>query len=460
MLWIALIVSVLFLTLMGTALLFTRHENGGRLAFTPIIVCLIIEGNLAWPAACHAYYTGTSDDLYTIFVVTSCTAMLVAGYLLGQTIIRKRVRPADFINAPLTKEALAPQFRAIATFAVLLSLLGFYFFGGIPTAIRALGTVAMDGLHSGIAGEAAHARQTATKGHYFGGEYRGQGAIRAVNQIAWPFLVSLSILGYGHCKRKSWLLLSGFTLLLSFTFIAGDGTRAPFLWLLITVLVTLSFQLRINIRKCLVAAGIMFLVLFAMSVPKKFADFAHGGSLMEAGTSKLAERIFVGNGSNTVLVIELVRDEVLYLRWGDVLATKFINALPFVSGRPPLAYELFVTVNADAGNRTTYYSMTALGEIYADFGWAGSLAFFLFFGVAVSGASSYCFSRRKTLTSTAVAGMLSTKIGLITLNGPISLLAWFVVFVTVLILYQMLASFISEPTRKKLFPTSAEGAIS
>ena len=90
------------------------------------------------------------------------------------------------------------------------------------------------------AGLVSDSRYILTKGAYFGGEYRGQGLYMAVSSFGWAMLSVWQL----YLTLKTPILREKLILLViviaSWVFIAGTGTRGPFLNYIITLIIAFS----------------------------------------------------------------------------------------------------------------------------------------------------------------------------------------------------------------------------
>ncbi|MHC4406446.1 MAG: hypothetical protein ACYTG0_43020 [Planctomycetota bacterium] len=420
MIWI---VYALGLAALGSAC-FTvwRRESRNRIILAPFFVFCANEALRVWPAAVYARYNGISEDLYPIMVLMSASFAYVLGYMLARDTIGWRVStPSSFFEAPMRRPSAGAHLFAIAVCTFLLIRLGNYFYEGVPPVISSLKQFSLEGHDSGVASFAAEERLRLTKGHYFGGEYRAQGMIRAVMRVGWPMLTAVAFLLYVQRRTVGWLLLSALLLGGAFAYIAGEGTRGPFAQAMLVLLVILTLAVRIRIRTIAIFGAALLAVLFSLSVVKKFSSFAAEGSVWSDGSQRLAQRIMIDNGLNTVHVVELVRSGQMEMRYGKIHATDLLNALPFVKVGTPFTYELFLILNPYKEG-TTFCSMTHLGKIYGDFGWIGCLLAFFFMGLATAVICRFLFSRSKTLLGVVVTGFICVELGNIGITGPLPLI--------------------------------------
>ena len=316
----------------------------------------------------------------------------------------------------------------------LLMVLGLWLYQGIPSAVMATTRFFREGYASGVAEFAAEERMNLTKGHLFGGEYRGQGIIRLVMFAGWPLLTSISILQYVQQRDRLWLAVSVLLLLGALVYIGGDGTRGPFLWAMVSIAVSVSLAAHIRVRTCLWLAASLLGMLVVLSLAYKLA----GAFTVGDAAQQLAHRIFIGNGINSIHVIELVRSGQLPLRLGDIHRVDILNALPGGQAEMAFSHELFLILCQEAERtRTTFSSMTYIGKLYGDFGWLGCVAGYLLMGAATALASRRLFQGPKTPLHTATVGGICLQLGHLNFKGPVSLVVGLFVLLALSQLYNL-----------------------
>ncbi len=412
-----------------------KRESRGRLILTPLLVFCANDVFRVWPAAIYARYTGISEDLYPTFVILAATFAFLIGYVVAGDVIGWRTsNPLSFWKRPILRASAGAHLVAIGVCSTLLILAAMYLYQGLPPTVISVTRLAREGHAGGVAGFAAREREKYTKSHYFGGEYRGQGIIRECMSIGWPLLTGISLLLYLQRRSHLRLALSLVLLAACLVFIAGDGTRGAVLWAMISLVVTLSLVIRMRLRTLFWIGLVLLATFFGLSSVKKFAGYAQEGTLLKSGSRRTAERIFVGNGINTVYVIELIRSGRLEPRHGDIHMTDMLNSLPSVRVGVSFSHELYRTLYPYS-QKTTYSTMTYLGKLYGDFGLAGSVAGFFILGFFTMLASRFLFSRRKTVLNTVIIGALLLRLGNLGISGPFALIAFTVVALTVATCY-------------------------
>ncbi len=412
-----------------------KRESRSRIILTPFLMFCANEVIRVWPAAIYARYAGISDGLYPTFVILSGTFAFVIGYVVaGDLIGWSKFSPLAFHMRPMMRATAGAHLIATGVCATLLVLAALYFYQGLPPTVHSFTRLITEGYSGGVAGFAAQEREKYTKSHYFGGEYRGQGVIREYTAIGWPLLATISLLLYLQRKSPFQLALTLALVVASLVFVAGDGTRGTFLWAMISLVITLSLVVKMRATTLLTVGAVLLMLLLGLSSVKKFAGYAAEGTFLKSGAKRIAERIFVGNGVNTVHVIELVNCGRLDLRRGTIHRTEMLNSLPSIRVGKPFSYDLYQILNPH-GEGTTYCTMTYLGRLYGDFGWPGAAGGFFLAGIFTSLMTRFLFSRRKTVLNTAIIGALLMRLGNLDLNGPFTIVSSTVVILSVGALY-------------------------
>ncbi len=411
------IIAVGFLLLGACLWRSYRVENQSCLILSPFWVFCVCEVAMAWPAVVFARMEGISTSCHAGLVVILSTVSFGIGYCWFRAASRWAGAPYWFWRLSSERGDDRSHLFAVAACAAFLVLAGLYFYQGLPPAVYGLKqTLAGDGF--GTAEELAAQRLDLTKGHYFGGTYRGQGAIRALMRVGWFYLTAVALVMF--LRRRTWVLGSSFVTLLgaSYVFVAGDGTRGAFLWGGVGLLVTASYQAKLRLRTCIWVAACLATFLVLLSLPQKLSGAMARGTVWSEGAQQLIRRIFVGNGVHTIHAIEFVRSGDIQLRWGAIHVNDMAAALPFVNSGTPFAYELFLLAEPDAAERrTTFANTTYLGILYAEYGWAGCVIAYFALGCMIAWGTRAVFTRRKTVTNTACAGMMALYVGQISLSG-------------------------------------------
>jgi hypothetical protein len=346
---------------------------------------------------------------------------------------------------------------AILGLAALFVALGIWLYQGWPPAVAGLRQFLSNGYQTGIAESMASKRLELTKGHYFGGEYRFQGIIRYIMRIGWPFVTAVALTLYLRNRQLTWRVVVFALLAACFVFVAGDGTRGPFLWAMVSLLIVVSYQAKLRLATCAKFLVMLTALLVLLSLTQKLSGVAERGTLLSEGVQQLVERIFVGNAIHSIHSIEFVRTGELELQWGGIHANDIAASLPFVSSGTPFVYELFLLENPGAkSTRTTFSNTTYLGIVYAEVGWFGSIIAYFLLGGIIAWSSQFLFHRTKTAMNTAYAGTAAMYIGQINLWGSLycGVLLGVLAFVAVLYTISLTLAIGRSPAHRRLSPAT------
>lgn len=433
------------LAILTAIYVFSRLQHM-RLGHPIVISSFLLFGTMQivfdLPAFGYAIVSGEIDDPYPGVVLMSGFLAFMGFYAIGGGLSRECRR----IRRRFTEEGLRQPYPekyyaiGIGLTGALLILLGLYYYRGVPPIAEAANRLISGESDSyGIAGYMREMRYDLTKGYYFGEEYRGQGLIRIMMWMGWPYLLASCISNYAIAKRKLWVLLGAVTGILGLVFISGDGTRAPVLLGLLNIIVLLSFLRKISLSKSVIYGLLsLFLVLGLTIISHKgILFFEHQENPWAALLSRIAERVFVSNGMNSIHIVELIRSGALPQGLGELHVNKFSNALPGIHSNLPLAHELSMLLMYKTS--TAYQTMTYSGFVYADFGIYGVLAIFSLLGVVLAKADKLIFDRPKVVTRLPVLAGTVFSLGTIPLYGPVGVISSLIVLVTIDYLFRMFA---------------------
>lgn len=428
-----------------------QAENGNHLIISPFLIFCACETLMAWPAVVLARLQGISTDSHAAMIVVFSTVACALGYCGVRSIIRWAGSPFRFRVRPM--EMCDDRGHAIAAVAcaMLFVSAGLYLYQGMPPAITGLQQSLSSPSESGVAEMVKAKRLDLTKGHYFGGTYRGQGVVRAIMRIGWPYLTAVALVMFLRRRRFFWGFTFAALLAATAVFVAGDGTRGAFLWGVVGLLVTASYQAKLRFRTCVAFAVVLLGAYVALSLPQKLFRAAERGALWTEGAQQLIDRVFVGNGIHTIQSIEFVRSGDIELRLGAIHANDMAAALPFVNSGTPFVYELFLLENPDASVRqTTFANTTYLGIVYAEFGWVGCLGSYFALGAIIAWATWATFSLKKTTTNIACAGMIALYVGQVSLSGTVYCVVSLGVLFLITTFHRCLVTLYSHPRRMAL----------
>jgi len=388
---------------------------------TPFLLFASCEIVFVWPSAIYAQITELSPDAYPALVITLAFIAFLLGYLIFNRVLGYHsAMPGIFLNNGLTLTyPRKVYFFTIAAFALFLCAAGLYLYQGIPPFIKAVTGLIRGKNPQDMISLMSEARKYITKAHYFGGAYRGQGLIREVMSIGWPYLFALSALICCKTKKLNWAALSCILFAGLFIFIAGDGTRAPFLWSLIYLVIVASLVIKLNWRSMtgVIAALFVCLTLISVASPKLYSVLGKKGAVATAGKN-LADRIFLGNGLDNIYVMEFIRSGKLQYRGGNVHLQKALNSIPGIQSGTPFSRELNQLIHPGKKS-TSYSSMTYIGTIYVDFGLLGVIIVYFLLGVMIAFSELIIFTRKKSLTELPLLAFAVIYLGRMSFSGPI-----------------------------------------
>lgn len=380
-----IIVKVIIFALLAAGFILAwRIESGWKIILTPFLFVAYFEFFRIIPPFFVADTYAGIDALLPIIVASLAYGSLIVGFLVvnyGRG--GSRSTPLAFSanvqpHLPFSKDGD----RRVLLLVLFLSVVGLIFYGGLPSPVQAVyRMVTGTGDHAGMVSQQ---RFLLTKGAYFGGEYRGQGLNAAIQFVGWMLVLSYMVIRWEQFRsRKALLLLIG-TIVLSWVFVAGDGTRGKFLNLLIIVVAAYSIRRPLKPRAVVAVVAAAFILAAALSLysNKSAQVFSGSSGALANAAAKIGERIFLSNGISDVYVIDLVQRGYFELRLGANHYRDFLAALPFVKAPPPLSYEVYLAFNPQ-GKGTTFLSGTYISAAYVDFGVVGIPILFLLAGATI-----------------------------------------------------------------------------
>ncbi len=375
---------VIFLAITGGFVLAWRIESGWKIILTPFLFVAYFEFFRIIPPFFVADIYAGIDTLLPILVASLAYGSLIVGFLLTNYLRggRRSTASAFSVNVQPHLQFSKEGDRRILLLVLFLSLVGLIFYGGLPSPVQAVYHMVTGASDS--AGMVSQQRFLLTKGAYFGGEYRGQGLNAAIQFAGWMLVLSYMVIRWEQFRsRKSFFLLVA-SVLLSWMFVAGDGTRGQFLNLLIIGVAAYSLRRPLKPRAVLVVVAAAFVIAAALSLysNKSAQVFSGDSAVLANAATKIGERIFLSNGISDVYVIDLVQKGYFDLRLGANHYRDFLAALPFVQAPPPLSYEVYLAFNPQ-GKGTTFLSGTYISAAYIDFGVIGIPILFFLAGATI-----------------------------------------------------------------------------
>lgn len=406
-------------------------DSGNRFVFTPFLLFSITELVMNWPAGLRAAFESPSR-YYPLLLMVFGYSVFAAAFLLGARAFRHNAAVLrKFLSAaPALKSPPRATLTVLSLLCVILSGVGLILYRGVPPVITAMGDLVAGEYRGYVAEGVSESRRAITKGHYFGEAYRGQGALRTVISVGWPYLagVAVSLMLWrrrreGTRQSAKWMALFFVVqLMLMFAFVAGDGTRGPFLWALVYLFVMISYTTMITVRHVALSVSVAVAIMVGMSVlSHKLNEAFESSSFLLDATVAIVERITVGNGQNTVFTINLVNSGVWNLRLGEAHLQKLVAALPGVTGDQPLSHERYQILNP-SGSGTTFASATYLADLYLDWGIVGVALGYALMGLVIAWVQAKLFQPCKSIFDFSLVVAFGAYAGRMSLTGPTAVL--------------------------------------
>jgi hypothetical protein len=401
------------------------RDNGQHVVLTPIFLLALNEIVRVWPAAMYALYWGISPDLFPLLLLIASTFAMFGGYMLVSRMYRwGPASPQAFFRKTAVVQRSTHQLRAVLLCSIPLFAVGYFLYLGPPPGMVGLWQTVRKGVNGNISNHVKDDRLALTKGHYFGGTYRGQGVMRKAMEIGWPMLSVWSIYSWFHTRKLSWAWASGFFIACLIFYVGGDGTRGPVIWALVSVICGMSSFMKIRWRTCFAYGACLLALLVLFSLVQRLTTRIENGAGMIDIAGIMAKRIFVGNGLNTIYTIEFHREGLVHSRGGHEHLSSLLNAIPGVQWDTPFAYELFTLVNPGVRlDITAFASLTYVGILYIDFGPTGCVVGMFLVGAIAACATQILYRQPKTGLSVAMCGLVGLKLGQMNLHGPSALLS-------------------------------------
>lgn len=427
-------------------LFFFAWALGSRRAFvlTPFLVFSANEIFRVWPATVSALTTGLSRDLYVVLACALGFASFLVLYIVTLGLVQsKRSLVREFTASPMLSNVHPKAvFWALCGIGAGLVAAGLFLYQGAPPVVEGVKRLFAGSGADEVASLIGDGRKMITKGHYFGGEYRGQGLLRTLMRVGWAYVSALALVMFAKHKGLRWLLLGLVAATLTFAFVAGDGTRGPLVEVIIYILIVVSFIRVINLRTLVVGVVALFSVAILLSSlsPKLDSAKAQGMGAIES----IAQRILFGNGINNVHAIELLRAGDLQHRDGALHLRNLMASIPGVQPGHNFSHELYKTLNPES-TRTTYASGTYLMTIYVDFGLPGVVIIYGLIGVVIAVLQDWLFRRRKMTGTTPFLAYLSFLGGSLSIIGFTGFAAWVTILLFVHIMMRVLCRVIEGP---------------
>ncbi|GAB5484466.1 MAG: hypothetical protein Pars93KO_09000 [Parasphingorhabdus sp.] len=403
------VMSIFIMVLvLGATIWFWRKDANATIVVTPFLLFAVSEIRINWYSPLIAVSKGWSPDYYSYLVIIASYISFLAAYILASKgVFQWRVgKVYNYRNIGSYKDMYAGYSGGVLLLASILTIAGLYLYNGLPPLTRVFIGMFDGASLDDVSYYLATSRRDITKGHYFGGEYRGQGIIRVLMQTGWMFVVIMSFAMYRYTRLVKWKVYAIASILPAIVFISGDGTRGGIANQIILAMVFASLIYALKIKHIIVGAVTLIGLLVVLTIigPK----YKYGGgneAIITEVTMSVVERIFLGNGENTVHAIELVRDGVWEHRFGGVHVRNLISSMPGVQGGLPMAHDLYITMNPYSTG-TTYNSATYIADLYVDFGVFGAIIGYSMLGFIIAMIQKYTFSLHPTPLTIVVASKI------------------------------------------------------
>lgn len=407
----ALLVVVVFV--------FRHGLQSGRAAASPIVLFLLLDLTSSWIAL--SPWGGISGaSLQTLAIAASASLSIVAGFAIAAHLTN--ARQADF-RADLGVPSGGSAMLDVAFVGILFMAAVSTLESGIPSPSAILGGLIDPIDNSAALSDVRETRREISKGHIFGGAYRGQGMIRALGEVGWHYTLALSwLLAWRRRSRRAYLQAAAGSLV-ALTLLAGAGVRANLIFLFVVAAIAYSIVTHLAPRKVAAIGSAIFLVLVFIGPLSKGSN---GFETFSERVASSATRITGGNGRNTVGLIQLIEEGRFPQGNGSVIVERVEAAIPGVPGAsPPFANRLALALGASS-NTTTYATPTQVGLFYADFRWVGVVVGSFSMGVALLviqsklGAILRSTRRESDVAFVATAAFMA---GHTVITGPTGLIA-------------------------------------
>ena len=406
-----------------------------------------------WGIPLNYAFKGKPLDGWEILVIGTAFLSFVAGFYLsgGNNLTIK-----SYLSQPIIAKYRTQYYFMAVTFSILfLVALGLYHYRGAP----ALGFSIYELLKGNMslpemAAFMSEQRFLLTKAHWFGGEYRGQGIINAIQRIGWRFVFAISLIMYLKIRSKKWLflsILSGFLLIL---FQAGTGERGPLVYSVLFLLVVLSLLQTIKPRHFIILMVLGFAFLMATTYFSARSSFSKDApDYVSQLTSQLVERIFLGNATHDLEIIEFVETGRLEKRYGMFHVEKFVSSFPGLRMGTPLIFQ----VSYLRGSREDVSSSgTYIGFVYADFGYSGVLIIFFLIGGFLAFAQKLLLKKERDVVIIVMSSMITFYLSSMASSGFIGFASDMVMVIFFWGLFHFFGHFFSSPRISNLSTGSFE----
>jgi oligosaccharide repeat unit polymerase len=421
-----------------------RQKAGKYFLITPFFLFGFFEIISKWGVPLNFKFKGEPLDGWEILVIGSVFVAFVTGFFLTGG---KNIPIKPYLSKPITAKYHAQYYfmGVLLSMAFLISVGLFYYRGapalGISVFELIKGNLSMGELTSFMSDQ----RLLLTKSQWFGGEYRGQGALNIVMRVGWRFVFGISLIMYLTLQSRKWLFLSILTGLLLVLFQSGSGERAPLVFSVLFTVILLSLMQKTSPKHFFVLATLGFSFLMVTTY------FSSRGALLDDSpdfVSKIAstviERIFLGSALHDLETIEFVDTGILEKRMGMYHIEKFFTSFPGIRMGEPLGFRLSYLRGSREG---VFSSTTYLGICYADFGYLGTIIIYFLIGVFLSYSQRMLLSMERDIIGIVLSSMIIFYLGFIYQGGFIGFASSMVIVLLFWLIFHFFGTiFSNRPT--------------
>ena len=408
---------VISLALLATGVVW-QVETRFRLVLTPMLLFMIYYVLRIVPGFVYGIEVKKIGGAYAYAVVSIVLLAAILGWATARLMWPSGGRELlSWHNTSVQRDRPVASIWVVCL-AVGLLFVGLLLYRGIPPSFRPFFVLVQGGDWTEVIGAVSEGRRLLTKGHFFGGDYRGQGVMREVLFVGWSLVSCYALARFMRLRSfRSLLVLLG-SVTTSYILVSGDGTRGPFLLVFISMVATWTMACRVP-PQTLALVGIVFITLgvgLGAYTPKMHGVIRSEG--VGAAVGAFVERVAIGNSFNDVLAVDAVRSRQWEYGLGRWHSRDILAAFPGTLGGKPLGYYLHLTESAGATG-TTYLTGTQIMTAHTDFGiWGLGVPFLIMGFVAAIGLRTIT-NARKTESALALAGVSVMLLGQLYTSGLI-----------------------------------------
>lgn len=378
-----------------------------RIVIGPMVCYLTLEITNVWYTLSPLAPRGS---MYRLTLAGTGILALAAGYA-----VTRRLLPDVIIDWRLEGKWQGTRERMMVVILALwlaLMALSIFNLGRIPSLSSVLLPLLDPTGSADINREISQLRLQSTKSQWFGGAYRGQGAIRLFLDIGWRYIFALVWLRHWRLREIRSLTLALSISASGCVFLVASGVRSSVLLAIAVTFVAYSLLTAIDTKQLLRGAVVLFvLAVFVSPLSKQTL----GNETITNRAVTTFERIFSGNGDNNAHILDFLESGKLEFGNGAILQERITAAIPggsSGSGERPFPNRIAVLITGS--QRTTFFaSPTQFGLLYADFAEWGIVLGYAVTGVGL-GIAEPAIRRRqrfKTETNFAFVATVTYTIG-------------------------------------------------